>query len=316
MFQKIRNSFFSVYYLFNTMYSISFVENSRVKKEIKPVYDKYLKFEKSKDVLSNLKWSLLLSKILPFAISKNYANLTGVKLKKKEKTILILISAMIIPYDSLIDDLKLSKKKIDALISNPKKYTPIHTYEKITLDLYLKLTNNLSDKHKKKYIQLIKKIHKVQLDSIEQHSVNISEKRIHELTLLKGGYTQLLLCYLINPNMSKKEENILINLGGWIQYIDDFEDKEKDEKDGIYTFATHPKTKDDAEKYIEKFREKTFKEFMTLPYKNHKKKLFLFRYYLFSLGTRLILSLYYKKTSLFKSFNNLVEKIINYKIDE
>jgi|GEM_PF-2625929 len=78
---------------------------------------------------------------------------------------------------------------------------------------------------------------KAQIHSVSQKDKTIGVDSISAITKNKGGQTALMLALEVSPEMNSRKRDCYFELGYLMQLVDDFADKEIDQRDGIVTLA-------------------------------------------------------------------------------
>lgn len=169
-----------------------------------------------------------------------------------EKRSLIYLGALMAITDLMVDDHQLGYKRVSLLLNGetiePNRSTAI---EKVFILYYEKLLSGIDDEKK----QLIKDFTmlKPQIESHLQLNEPVSEAAIHKLTREKGG-TAILLTTSFLIKITEKNKEAFLQLGAFIQYLNDSQDFIKDKKNGITTFISFCSTFDDVnQKLTEEF---------------------------------------------------------------
>jgi hypothetical protein len=78
-------------------------------------------------------------------------------------------------------------------------------------------------------------LHDQQTRSLRQVTAELDVPRLRELALAKGGLGMLVLGGLVEP---RPDEPFLLALGGFLQLVDDYQDRAVDRRNGVRTCAT------------------------------------------------------------------------------
>jgi hypothetical protein len=76
-----------------------------------------------------------------------------------------------------------------------------------------------------------------QINSISQRDIYVGIDSVGAITKNKGGQTALMLALEVSPQMNQRKRDCYFELGYLMQLVDDFADKEIDDRDGIVTLA-------------------------------------------------------------------------------
>jgi hypothetical protein len=119
---------------------------------------------------------------------------------------------------------------------NPKSYEAKNFNEKILLYAYDKLVVGVNNQQE--YLQTLQCVFNVQIASREQANAYITDHRIKEITLEKGGTSVLLCKYFFDFNIQETGTDIMKNLGILLQLNDDLFDVYEDIQNGFHTLVT------------------------------------------------------------------------------
>ncbi|MBD3363007.1 hypothetical protein GF362_04775 [Candidatus Dojkabacteria bacterium] len=235
---------------------------------------------KNKLVSDVISFSRLLSIMIPITFIHDYLDFKNHRLTRKEKELITLIAALISPYDSLIDDMKISPNRLDLMFKKTSDFVPKTTLETITLELFKEIKDRIPDETYSSFNAVLQKLHNTQQKSRFQKDENISLEELQSITRKKGGYTMVILIHHLKPSMKKAEFNSLFELGAYIQYMDDWVDMQDDIQAGIHTLFTHPKHKTKAKKLMREQKQKTYRTILKWEYPEISRKKLLYKYHL------------------------------------
>lgn len=143
-------------------------------------------------------------------------------------------------YDDLIDQQEATIEEIDRMFQDPVSFQPRNFNEHVLIHVHLKLLEAVKDKLS--YQELLRKMHAVQMESVEQFDPGIDHSRLLSITYRKGGYS-LLMCrhYLVLPVLAQTDA-VWYHLGAVIQMSNDLFDIYKDIQAGIHTYANRARS--------------------------------------------------------------------------
>lgn len=168
-------------------------------------------------------------------INDSFTQLFGRKSKKKEHERNILFTIMSCIYDTIMDDGMMEVHELDKMLSDPEQYQCIGFYDKALKDVYLKLLCLIDEKEV--YKNVIKSVHRAQIDSLMQKDRGLSMDEIIFITKRKGGYSLLAAQFLLDVHYDKELSSCWYELGALVQMMDDLYDIHEDLQQGISTFC-------------------------------------------------------------------------------
>lgn len=185
----------------------------------------------------------------------DYRDLVGIQNKYSIKNS-IKLSTLMLLEDILIDDEKISDRRLIELFKLKSTFVPKSPNEKKAYLLWIELTNKIPDS----WVYLINRLNLAQMNN------NFKEK---------GTWFPALL-YPFNPEMNQDEIEALTLLGYWIKCIDDLVDLERDLKMQSQNIFINYGIKD-PHNYIEILRRDVFNKINSLKYDRNKLSEFLYR---------------------------------------
>lgn len=121
------------------------------------------------------------------------------------------------------------------VIGNHFKVEPLTMRSRVYNKIYDKLFNLIENKER--LIGALRKENQWQIESLKQKE-DIGIEQIREITINKGGYAGLILLYLTKMGAVEIGKKFMWDSGMLMLLIDDYYDKEEDEKEGIKTLFT------------------------------------------------------------------------------
>lgn len=157
----------------------------------------------------------------------------------------VLAYSLLYPYtDNYIDDRKVTgreKERYNRMIALKLKGEPAvpqNALEEKTCRLLDMIGNFYEGRAKKKISETLLQLLEAQQCSIGQQKAEITEERILEISIWKGG-TSVLADYLFSTmDWTEKEEEFYFRFGFMLQLVDDLQDMEEDKKEGSHTLMT------------------------------------------------------------------------------
>lgn len=165
-----------------------------------------------------------------------YCKMAGVAARVE---VALLGAAVARVYDDLIDDYgdDTLLARLSVLFAGGV-FEPANDAERLFYLLYSELERRLGCGRDHPIYEAMIALHKAQARSREQRDLRIPTSRLVEIAQEKGGCALLVLQYLVKPDMSAAERNVMRRLGGLMQMIDDHQDVEVDRRAGVATTAT------------------------------------------------------------------------------
>ena len=170
---------------------------------------------------------------VPAILGEAFSELRGISLSSKERWVLTCLGSITGLFDDFIDKIKMPEHRIEELVLYPKMIHPENSIEKLFLHFYISALENCT--HPSKIKNQLLKVHRAQIASKEQTNINISSKRIKEITHQKGGESVLFYRTALDNIPENEESKALFQLGATMQLENDIFDIYKDHRDKIYT---------------------------------------------------------------------------------
>jgi hypothetical protein len=213
------------------------------------------------------------------------------RLDKQTQNNIVLFSAFIPVFDDICDNTLLSKAEIKQIFKNPELFIPENKKEEAAFNLFKILYNELGQNKIKKIWHSIYKVFLIQFISKQQKSDKISFETLNKITNLKGGYSLLLCRNLTNIAIKEKEYDIYMQIGAYLQWLDDIFDISNDLKDGLFTPANFIKNINQLEFLI---KSKLYETIDIIRFLNNKKniKKSIYRIFILFIPTIAIINQY------------------------
>jgi hypothetical protein len=129
-------------------------------------------------------------------------------------------------------------------------------------------------------LKLIEEIHIAQLESLKQKKPETSIGEIEQILRQKGGLTAILYAQIVNHEFSRKDKELLIECGYWVQLFDDLMDYKKDTNEGVRTLANQLSIEEFA-RLIDRQRNLVAEKLRKTQYPENRKFNFMFSIYYF-----------------------------------
>jgi hypothetical protein len=151
----------------------------------------------------------------------------------------VLGSAVARVYDDLFDEA--GGQHLDdrlAELFHGGEFAPVNDVELLFLHLYREVDLRLGRGADDPIYSSLIGLHRYQVMSRQQKDPLISQEMLAEVTLGKGGYGLAVLFAMMRPSMEPAEHRLIMELGGTLQLLDDYQDFELDRRNGVCTAAT------------------------------------------------------------------------------
>lgn len=168
-------------------------------------------------------------------INDSFAQLCGRVTHRQEQLRNKLYFVLSGLYDDMLDQKEASVADIDRMFQDPASFQPRNFNEQVLIHVHLALLDSVSDK--KSYHELLKEMHAVQLESLQQFDPQIENDHLISIARRKGGYSLLMCRHYLDLPVAKYTDDIWYHLGAVIQLSNDVFDLYKDLQEGIYTYA-------------------------------------------------------------------------------
>jgi hypothetical protein len=151
----------------------------------------------------------------------------------------VLGSSLARVYDDLFDEV--GGPGLDdrlAELFHGGEFAPVNDVELLFLHLYREADARLGRSADDPVYSSLIGLHRYQIMSRQQKDPLISPEMLTEVTLGKGGHGLAVLFAMMRPSMGAAEHRLIMELGGTLQLLDDYQDFELDRRNGVYTAAT------------------------------------------------------------------------------
>lgn len=162
--------------------------------------------------------------------------LRGERIKDNELKAIVNISALAPLYDDFFDKGETQLDKIHALVNTPNEYQPETDLERLFLEFSKRIHKNVQDIPL--CLENAKKVFEAQYESKKLVTTEVLDKEeVRRISFNKGASTVVCMCNMLNKRLSDKEEQLMFQLGGVAQYLDDVFDLREDHLEGRQTLA-------------------------------------------------------------------------------
>ncbi|NTW23884.1 MAG: class 1 isoprenoid biosynthesis enzyme [Lentimicrobium sp.] len=176
---------------------------------------------------------------VPAILGEAFCSLRGKRMSEDERLALTWFGAATGLFDDFFDKRKMSEDHIRRLLSKPEEIIAESSFERLSLDFYLKALAHTADAGLLKRVLL--QVFEAQILSKRQVDPAIETDEIRHITFLKGGVSILLYRSVFGECTNEEEKLMLMKTGGLGQLENDMFDVYKDSRDGIRTLATTEK---------------------------------------------------------------------------
>jgi len=232
--------------------------------------------------------------------------LRGERIKSNELKAIVNISALAPLYDDFFDKVEMPSQKIHALVNTPFDYKPDSDIEMLFLEFSKRIHRNVHNVPF--YLENAKNVFNAQYESKKLVSKELLDRDfVRKIAFDKGGATVVCMCNMLNKKLSDEEHELMYQLGGIAQYLDDIFDLREDYLEGRQTLSNPVKNVNSLKKSFLSEIKKFKKSLEVSTYTKSNKKAFFFPVS-FILGATLLCTRRYE----------LLEKKTNgeFKIDE
>ncbi|RKS53812.1 hypothetical protein BC962_2071 [Gillisia mitskevichiae] len=172
---------------------------------------------------------------VPAILGYAFGVLRGSPLNFAERTTITYLGGISGLLDDLFDEQDKEVMHLKDFIIAPEKLLPINSYEALLKHCYLRGLRSSENPEALK--QQAKEVFNTQAESELQLNKKLSEKKIKELTFLKGGHSFLFYRLCLDHKLEKEEKEMIYQLGGLMQLGNDIFDVYEDVQQNIETLA-------------------------------------------------------------------------------
>ena len=162
--------------------------------------------------------------------------LRGERIKNNELRAIVNISALAPLYDDFFDKVEMPSQKIHNLVNTPFNYNPNSDIEMVFLEFSKRIHENVNDVEF--YLENAKNVFNAQYQSKKLVSRELLDRGfVKKIAFDKGGSTVVCICNMLNKKLSDKEHELMYQLGGLAQFLDDIFDLREDYLEGRQTLS-------------------------------------------------------------------------------
>lgn len=192
---------------------------------------------------------------VPAILGEGFCLLRGKEMSERERNALTYLGALTGLFDDFFDEKELSENYLKNLMDRPESAEVSNSNERLFVKFAQKALKNTSDIDGLKMASL--KVYEAQVLSKKQKETAISQEKIKDITLQKGGYSILFYRSVFQQAADDTERQMLYYLGGIGQLENDIFDIYKDYTNGIKTLATTTTHIEELRKVYHSLMEKT-----------------------------------------------------------
>ena len=242
------------------------IQNKFLQKEIKPITDQHLQYsDGTLDEADVKKIFSYYGIAVPAILGEAFCLLRGKKMSDAERHCSTAMGAMTGLFDDFLDKQFMDEKKIETSVLNGGVEKG-NSNEQLFNLFYKKALEHAPDK--KLVVSRLLKVHQAQLKSKLQVNGALSKNELTTITLEKGASSLLFYYSAFQPGQHADENNIVGELGGWMQLANDIFDVYKDREANIQTLVTSAKDINEIrELFLDGIRDCINKTY-ALPFKN------------------------------------------------
>jgi len=180
--------------------------------------------------------SLLATSIKLSFLMRGYASMANVRFRID---VSVLGSAIARLYDDLLDEIGAPGVGPRlGLLFRDETFVPEDAAEDLFGRLYREAERRMARSRSDAVYLSLAKLHEYQIRSGQQKDHAISDEDLWEITAGKGGHGLAVLFCMMRPAMGEAERGLILELGGALQLLDDYQDVALDQLSGICTEAT------------------------------------------------------------------------------
>jgi hypothetical protein len=268
--------FSSLYLRLYRDYKIIFKYTNQLFNEVSPKFNNWEELVDSKSQ-RRMKDYILIQTLW----TAGFCLLRGQRIKPNEIKAIVNISALAPIYDDFFDKVEISSSRINALVNTPFDFEANSDVEALFLEFSQRIHKNVIDIPF--CLENAKRVFKAQYESKKLISESLLARDfVKKIAFDKGGATVLCMCNMLNEKLSSNEHELMYQLGGIAQYLDDIFDLREDYIEGRQTLANPVQSieflKESFLEEIDKFKKKLE---LSVYSKSQKKAFFIPLSYIF-----------------------------------
>jgi hypothetical protein len=209
---------------------------------------------------------------IPTILCSSYKHLYDESYTEAERKRATLFGILTPVGDDLFDIDKLDVEAINEITYHPESYVAKTFSAHIAKEIQSFMLKDVPSK--REYLEAAKNVYEIQLETIKQTNLTITDSELEQITFAKGGYSVIIYHQIMEKPASEAMWKVLFYVGSLMQFGNDLFDMFKDLRDGIITL---PDRCTDYTKLRQLFLSRV-KEcnslIYALPYKQNKKEEF------------------------------------------
>lgn len=168
-------------------------------------------------------------------LCSSYKRLYGKTLSDEERKRATLFGVLTPVGDDLFDIDKLDNESIRQITFQPETVTATTFSSHIAKEIQSFLLSTVP--HKEAYIKASKDVLDIQVETIKQTNINISQEEIRRITYTKGAVSVIIYHQCLDDVADMQMQEVLFLIGSLYQLGNDIFDLYKDVRDNIYTLV-------------------------------------------------------------------------------
>jgi hypothetical protein len=198
-----------------------------------------------------------------------FAELRQKDVSEEERARLTLFSASLAIYDDFFDNTNLDDNYILEIYQNPQKIQFHSAQERVFFEIMDVFYQYFPKEHPNFFIfqEKFKEFWFFQKESRKQlQKEKLSPEELRKISFGKGGTALLLSRLLMDNTATKKEMEVVQNMGAWFQWFDDIVDIAQDIQKNTQTLIINTTKIKEAREEVKQITQKVFDEMRTLDY--------------------------------------------------
>lgn len=205
-------------------------------------------------------------------------------LTDKEKYHLCLAGMIEALGDYICDDTSTDDARVLSILKSPEQIEPLNDSEKLFIDIYRKLTDDLNESTRELFYQSLLEGFEAQKRSRILKTPGLNANEVMQIQNEVGGTGLWVFRTLLGKAVIDNEKKAIYTLGGLVQSLDDIFDLKWDFKAKIKTSASVHISWQSLSSQLNAYYENTDQQFRKTAFDKASKKDFLFTFFLFTLG--------------------------------
>jgi hypothetical protein len=209
---------------------------------------------------------------IPTVLCSSYKHLYGEEYTEAERKRATLFGILTPIGDDLFDIDKLDVKAINEITYRPDDYEAKTFSAHVAKEIQSFMLKDVP--YRKEYLEAAKNVFEIQLETIKQTDVAITDEELKRITFAKGGHSVIIYHQIMSRPASNEMWKVLFHVGSLMQFGNDLFDMFKDLRDGIVTLPDRcPDWKQLRKLYVDRVKECN-RLIYALPYPQSKKEEF------------------------------------------